>query len=204
LPYEPPQSTLSMDIVRSRRMDGSSRLKYPSEMQRKHNTHFAHQDIDRTAYYTPCDRIGRFYTPSAAGLTMKRATKIAKALALAPSQNLVNILDYSLAATAPDAFEASAIIQHRVTQMADLKASGHGANSKLNPIKKSKDLPIHTSKTALRDAHRLQRSQPMYTILPPSPKRRQGAAATVGCVATSSSLLSRILLKILAFSLRCF
>jgi hypothetical protein len=136
-------------------------------MQRKHNTHFAHQDIDRTAYYTPCDRIGRFYTPSAAGLTMKRATKIAKALALAPSQNLLNVLDYSLVATAPDAFEASAIIQHRVTQMADLKASGHGTNSKLNPIKKSKDLPIHTSKTALCDAHRLQRSQPMYTILPP-------------------------------------
>jgi hypothetical protein len=26
--------------------------------------------------------------------------------------------------------------------MADLKASGHGANSQLNPIKKSKDLPI--------------------------------------------------------------
>jgi hypothetical protein len=109
------------------------------------------------------------FTPSAAGLTMKRATKIAKAFALAPNPTKSRkILDYSLAAVVPPLMplkrqRLSHPFQHRVTQMADLKASvsGHGA-SKLNPIKKSKDLPIHTSKTALRDAHRLQRSQPMH------------------------------------------
>ena len=50
---------MSIDLVRSKDFGGSARVKYPSEMQGDYKARSAHQDVDREAYYTPCDRIAR-------------------------------------------------------------------------------------------------------------------------------------------------
>ena len=156
---------MSVDIVRSKDFGGSARLKYPSEMQGNFKAKSVHQDVDREAFYSPCDRIGRFNTPSAAGLTMKQATKVAKAMM---TQGLTssgaNIMNYSLAATAPDAFEAS----HRIKTKAFQKDTNRN-DTKAESKRKKKDLPVNTSKTALRDAHRFDRSPKPFHDLPPSP-----------------------------------
>lgn len=65
----PPQSTLAA---------------YPSPMTQSHRASVAdllartHSTTDDTIYYTPSDRIGRNYTPTAVGLTMGVAVKGAK------------------------------------------------------------------------------------------------------------------------------
>ena len=102
---------------------------------------------------------------------MKRATRIAKAMALAPPIPTANVAEYSLAATAPDAFEATNRILERVS-------SQQQGTKKLGPVKTHRDLPVNSSKTALRDKHRFDRSNPKYTTIPPSPTRAIGNRST--------------------------
>lgn len=95
---------------------------------------------------------------------MARATKIAKMLTVAPKQDK-RIVEYSLAATAPDAFEASTRINTKAF-------SNDAAQVKGKKVPKVRvDLPTHTSTTAQRDAHRMARSSPSYSVLPPSPAK---------------------------------
>lgn len=78
----------SSDLVRTRGIDSSAKLLNQSLLQCQFKAASAYQALDKHVYSAPSDRIGRFQTPSVAGLTMKKAARIAKQ------------------ATAPDAFEA--------------------------------------------------------------------------------------------------
>ena len=132
-------------------------------MQGSYNVVSAYQEMDRQSYSTPFDRIGRLYTLSAVGLSMKHASKVAKHYISAP--RVVNkVVGYSLAATAPDAFEASMRISDIVNSPGK---STKKVKMELDPL----ELPSSTSPSAMREEHRLLRSSPNFNTLAPSPLR---------------------------------
>ena len=103
---------VSSDIVRSSGIDSSSKLLNQSLLMCQFKAASAFQDLNRQAYSAPSDRIARFNTPTAAGLTMKKAGKIAKQYTTAGTKKAVKVVGYSLAATA---FEASARIATKIS-----------------------------------------------------------------------------------------
>lgn len=158
-----PQRFLSSDLVRTKKFDSSSRQMNPSLLRGPASTPSSYQEIDREEYCAPCDRVGRFYTKSAAGLTLKQAAVVAKQMTasqIAPKK----VIGFALAATAPDAFRAT----QRIAEIAE--------TGKM-PQKKKKqqtiiNIPSSDSSLALREGHRLLRSQPMYSIITPTPLPR--------------------------------
>jgi hypothetical protein len=156
---------LSADMVRTKSYDSSARIFKPSMGLAKYNIPSAHQSIDRNSYSHPCDRIGRMYTQSAAGLTMEKAEKVS--LYMRNVQHQKNkVMGFSLAATAPDAFDAT----HKISELAmssssgKLGGAGAGTGGRKEPLK---PLPSIGSPLALRENHRLIRSHPQYTIKEP-------------------------------------
>ena len=155
---------VSTDIVRTKAYDSSAKLLNPSQMVSSYNVVSAYQNIDRQSYCTPFDRIGRLYTPAAVGLSMKHASKVAKHFIATP-KTTPKVVGYSLAATAPDAFEASMRISDIV-------------NSPGKTMKKAAfeydrmDLPSATSPSAMREDHRLYRGSPKFSTVAPSPQKR--------------------------------
>ena len=95
---------------------------------------------------------------------MKRATMVAKAMTSAPkTQKLVG---FSLAVTAPDAFDATV----RIDNIA-LSDSGK-IPAKTKPVDSRRVVPPVDSSVALREEHRMARSQPNYNTLVPSPTKK--------------------------------
>ena len=112
----------SYDIVRTKLFDSSSRLLNPSQLQTIRPTS-EFNVVDKDSYCAPCDRIGRWYTASAAGFTMNNATAVAKRLL--EQKNAPKVVGFCLAATAPDAFNA-------VQRIAD-KAISDNSNNMTSP-----------------------------------------------------------------------
>ncbi len=163
------QVELSSDIVRSKSYDSTSFLLNQSVTTHLLNTPTAYSVIDRDSYCTPCDRIARSYAHGAGGLTMSHATKIARAL-INKSEKAKDdekepkhpkIVGFQLAATAPDAFNAPA----RIAQIA-MSETGKPPQ-KPKPEDPPKALPSQGSPLALREEHRLLRSQPNYILRKP-------------------------------------
>jgi len=154
------------DLVRSKSFDSTAKLLNLSQMCGPLKAQTAFSSIDRDAYCTPCDRIGRYYTMHAAGLTAKDATRVAKHLinsasmssGPAPKSALVG---FSLASTAPDALEAPA----RISEIA-MSATGKLPEKPKKP-EPPRPLPSDGSPLALREEHRLIRSKPAYTLAQP-------------------------------------
>ena len=92
---------------------------------------------------------------------MKHAIKVAKRLIVDKKSTNPKIVGFSLAATAPDAFDAPS----RITEIA-LSETGKVPEK---PRRKDppKPLPSAGSPLALREDHRLIRSRPMYSTLRP-------------------------------------
>ena len=153
---------LSIDMVRTKTFDTSANLLNPSlSFGIYKNVTSLYGHIDHNAYCTPFDRIGRNYTSSAVALTMKEASKIAKLAVQKSSPTKNQLLGVNLSATAPEAFEAAA----RITEIA------HSPSGKSPPkrpkVEYTKPLPSVGSPQALRETHRLIRSNPAYTIKEP-------------------------------------
>lgn len=149
------------DIVRTKSFDSSSRLLNPSQLQTRYSSN-EFGIIDKDSYCAPCDRIGRWYTTSAAGLIMSNATAVAKRLL--EQKAAPKVVGFCLAATAPDAFNAG--------QRIASKAHSDGSDDALKPSSHAIYLPSKASNRALREDHRLIRSEPNYSFLlprPPSP-----------------------------------
>lgn len=153
------QRMLSSDIVRTKQFDSSSRQLNPSLLRGTVAMPSTYKEIDRDDYCAPCDRVARFYTQSAAGLTLKLAAKVAKHMNTTQKQPK-KIIGFSLSATAPDAFKAT----QRIAEIAE---------TGIMPVKQKKInttvfLPSSSSPLAKREEHRLIRSDPMYTTIKPS------------------------------------
>eukprot|EP01036_Dinobryon_divergens_P040331 gene40331-53307_t len=103
------QRMVSSDLMRTKSYNSSAKLLNPSLRQCAYNIKSIYEDIDRFGYSTPFDRIARLYTLPAVGLAMKDASKVAKYTISAPRATS-KVVGYSLAATAPDAFEATSRI----------------------------------------------------------------------------------------------
>jgi len=162
---------LSSDIVRTSTFDSSARIFKPSMALVKYNIPSVHQNVDRNSYSHPCDRLARMYTLSAAGLTMENAAKVSQFMLTASHHN--KVMGFSLAATAPNAFDASV----KITELAKSGSSSRVEKRKEPP----KPLPSAGSPLALRENHRLIRSQPMYTLKQPisSPVTRESFDQTM-------------------------
>ena len=160
------QSMSPFDIVRTKRYDSSAKSISTSQVTRLLNVPTAFSTIDREAYCTPVDRIGRYCTMQAAGLTAKDATRIAKFII---NNTAVNgsapkgpsMIGFSLSSTAPDAFDAP-------TRISDIAWSTTGKlPEKAKKPDPPKPLPSDGSPLALREDHRLVRSQPAYALAQP-------------------------------------
>ena len=157
------QRFLSSDLVRTKQFDSSSKQMNPSLLRGPVSTPSSYQEINREEYCAPCDRVGRFYTKSAAGLTLKQAAKVAKqmtAYQIAPKK----VIGFALAATAPDAFRAT----QRIAEIAETGKMPQKQKRKQTTI----SIPSSSSSLALREGHRLIRSEPMYNIIKPTPLPR--------------------------------
>jgi hypothetical protein len=166
LPVLSPQKRfVSSDIVRSRRFDSTAKLMNPSEMRHQSEVPTVHGNIDRNEYCPPCDRIARFVTASAAGLTMKKAQKIAKSIATSHKTS-PKVIGFALAATAPDAFGASL----KISEIAEVGRLPDKRKLQMPKI----ELPSANSKLAKREEHRLIRSKPAYNTLKITPHPAEG------------------------------
>ena len=76
-------------------------------MLRRFKQHSVYESIDHNAYCSPCDRIGRLNTITAASLGMTTATVIAKNRIASGKVTDRKMVGFSLAVTAPDAFDAT-------------------------------------------------------------------------------------------------
>ena len=94
-------------MIRSATFDSTSKIYNPSAMIRQFKTYSPYQTIDHNAYCSPSERIGRLYTMSAASLGMGTATYIAKNGMNSGGNKDSKVVGFSLAVTAPDAFEAT-------------------------------------------------------------------------------------------------
>jgi hypothetical protein len=153
----------SSDIVRRKQFDSSSKQMNPSLLRGPGNVTSSYQEIDREEYCSPCDRVGRFYTKSAAGLTLKEAAKVAKQMN-SGQKPPKKIIGFALAATAPDAFKATL----RIAEIA-----GNGTMRMPQKLKKEQitiNLPSVSSPLAQREGHRLLRSEPSYNTIKPTLK----------------------------------
>eukprot|EP01041_Mallomonas_annulata_P000989 gene989-1935_t len=158
------QRMVSSDLMRTKSYNSSAKLLNPSLRQCAYNIKSIYEDIDRFGYSTPFDRIARLYTLPAVGLAMKDASKVAKYTISAPRATS-KVVGYSLAATAPDAFEATS----RISDIVNANAMNDTKNKKLKLKNDSKDMITSKSPSALREQHRLMRSAAKYTTLEPSP-----------------------------------
>ena len=151
---------LSSDLVRTKQFDSSSKQMNPSLLRGHASSSSSYQEIDREEYCAPCVRVGRFYTISAAGLTLKQAAKVAKQMS--NNQKVPKkIIGFALSATAPDAFRAT----QRIAEIAE--------TGKMPQKQKKQQTVIHIpsvdSPLSLREGHRLIRSEPMYSTIRPTP-----------------------------------
>ena len=151
---------LSMDILRSKQYDSSSKQMPQSQLIKTYGIPSVHQKFNREEYCAPIDRVGRFYTPSAAGLSMKKAEKVAKQMTRATTVPK-KVIGFALAATAPDALRAGA----RIAESLETGMMPH--KTKKTPTVIS--LPSSASPLSLREGHRLLRSEPEYGTLKANP-----------------------------------
>lgn len=151
---------LSSDLVRTKQFDSSSKQMNPSLLRGLACSPSTYQRIDRDEYCAPCDRVARFYTISAAGLTLKQAGKVAK-LMNGNQKASKKIIGFALAATAPDAFRAT----QRIAEIAETGKVPH----KLKKQHVIIQIPSENSPLAQREGHRMLRSEPMYNTIRPTP-----------------------------------
>lgn len=74
------QSLTSMELTRSRSYDASAKDLKQSQVSGQHIVLSTYMFVDQNSYCSPSDKIARYYTTSAVGLTMKNATNIARML----------------------------------------------------------------------------------------------------------------------------
>ena len=103
---------------------------------------------------------------------MKKAGKIAKQAVVGKRK----VISYSLAATAPDAFEASSRI---TTKINFDKTKGSTLVEEESIDYNQRSLPHQDSSRAKRDGHRLLRSQPSYSMVSTSPTRKKKSDQTL-------------------------
>ena len=151
---------LSMDILRSKQYDSSSKQMPQSQLIKTYGIPSVHQKFNREEYCAPIDRVGRFYTPSAAGLSMKKAEKVAKQMTRATTVPK-KVIGFALAATAPDALRAGA----RIAESLETGMMPHKTKKTATVI----SLPSSASPLSLREGHRLLRSEPEYGTLKANP-----------------------------------
>jgi dynein heavy chain len=153
---------LSSDIVRTMSFDSSAFIVAQSNTERLLDAPTAFSVIDRESYCTPCDRIGRSYAYGGGGLTMANATTIAKSIInngdtassqSSSSSSSSSDVHHHLAATAPDAFEAPI----RIMEIA-MSETGKPP-PKVSPPLPPRPFPSNGSPSALREDHRLIRSE---------------------------------------------
>ena len=153
---------LASDIVRSKSYDATSYLLSQSETTHLLDAPTAYSVIDRDSYCTPSDRVARSYAYGGGGLTMSSAEYIAKNLMISGEKpGTGKVVGFQLAATAPDAFDAP----FRITEIA-MSETGRPAQ-KRKAAAPAKPLPSKGSPLALREDHRLIRSNPNYTSKDP-------------------------------------
>jgi len=164
---------LSADMVRTKTFDGSAKLSNSSFTQKPHDIYSVFSEVDPDHHYLPSERIARHCTSAAAGLTMKHAAKIA-ADGINSKKPTPKVVGYTLAATAPDAFEAS-------QRIAEIALAEGGPNSpKQKDLKKQKTkleadarehekpLPCTKSALAIREANRFARNKKGAVVMKPS------------------------------------
>ena len=154
----------SHDIRKSKQYDYSAKQMPQSELISVSGGLCVYTNVDRSEYCAPIDRVARFYTPTAVGLTMKITSRVAKHLT-SVQKTSKKIIGFSIAATAPDALKAT----QRLNEVEE-----NGNISKLLVTKKKNklapiiDIPSTNSPLAMREEHRLLRSVPEYTIIKPN------------------------------------
>jgi hypothetical protein len=155
------------DVVRTKSFDSSANLTNQSLTVKEYmNIYSPFATIDRNSYCTPFDRVGTNYTTSCTGLTMKECAKIAFALTKKETVPKKHIVGVSLAATAPDAFNASSkIIEIALSETGKMPPK----RVKLPP---QRPLPQLGSPQAKRETMRLNRSQPNYSVVIPHDGKR--------------------------------
>lgn len=163
---------IAAQMVRTKLYDSSARVMKPSQTQHKYEIPTVYQSVDKNSYCAPCDRIGRMYNPSSAGLTMQKAAKVAQ-----NRQNFVKNttkdVTVNLSATAPAAFEATMKIRDIATN------GGKKSMEKKNNEKDwSNHLPSNTSAWAMREQHRMIRSGTTNRVLKPFDSSLLQASAT--------------------------
>ncbi|RYH30478.1 hypothetical protein EON65_05000, partial [archaeon] len=126
--------------------------------------------LDANSYFSPFDRIAKLYSIHATGLTMKEATRIAK-VASKERKAPTKMVGVNLSATAPDAFGA----MERITAIAHSESPAQ-ANKKVKR-EAPKLLPSVGSPEALREKHRMMRSNPAYTVKEPRSFQFYGESA---------------------------
>lgn len=163
IPMNGQQST---DLVRSKYCDSTSKLSNFSLNIRLSPLPSAYGSIDRDTFCGPCDRIGRNYSSSSLGLTMIIVTKNVKnamSMPVSHGKKIQPIIENGInyASTAPEAFDA----KKRIAQAAKSELGKFPPKSKrIEPLK---PLPSQGSEFALREDHRLIRTQLPYKTLVP-------------------------------------
>lgn len=135
------EELLAASIVKSKRYDGTSRKIFPSQTVRPNMQSSSFSVVLESDNDTPTDRIARFYNPSAAGLTMSKATKFAKAF----EQHTQSKVTHK-PALAPDAFVAAAKIADiamngspsKRVKVTDIRIKFEEPSSRINATSKNK------------------------------------------------------------------
>lgn len=147
---------MAAERVRSRGFDASSRGVYPSQTLRLNLDESEFALVDPVDYVTPSDRIARYLNPSSAGLTLKKAGRVAKAMGRLthPSRGTGRV------SLAPDVMLASS----RISEMA----------STLSPVTtNSTSLPIRVVSESNEEvpSSRINARPKNKVIIPTSTKR---------------------------------
>lgn len=142
----------SYELKKSKQFDGSSVMINPSSMSGKHNAASEFTKVDVNTYYSPCDRLGRNYTLSAAGLTMKHAGFVTKLLNSDPNHAGKKVVGFSLASTAPNA---------------TINFDGGDFSNNIAIEQKDDATHLFTTTSTLREDHRMIRSKAKNHFKPP-------------------------------------
>lgn len=162
------QTRESSELLRSTYFDSTSKLPNPSLNYRQSPIPSAYQHVNRDNLCNPTDRIGRNYTHTSIGLSMKVASKNVKEMLSLPITSpkhkknaSINHDKVDIASTAPSAFESK-------SKIVDAAKSDTG-KFPLKPKKPEplKPLPSVGSVFSLREEHRLLRSKPNFSTVAP-------------------------------------
>lgn len=125
---------MASGLVRSKGFDATSRVIYPSQTLRLDLTQSDFASVSPVDYVTPSDRIARYINPSSAGLTMKKAVRVAKAMEKHPN----TLRASGKVSLAPDVMLASS----RISEMASTTTPSVGPKRTHPPAGVAADVAI--------------------------------------------------------------